>query len=98
MAHDSLVAHETVAGCYSCEHNAQPALSPHERIYDDGLWRVSHSFNSTWLGWLVLVFCVTRREPTAADQGQTPSPTIGRAVWRDSATGASGIQTQAECR
>ena len=55
MAHDSLVAYEPVPGCYSCEHNAQPALRPHERIYDDGLWRVSHSFNSTWLGWLVLV-------------------------------------------
>ena len=55
MAHDSSVAQEPVRGCYSCEHNAQPALHPHERIYDDGLWRVSHAFNSTWLGWLVLV-------------------------------------------
>jgi diadenosine tetraphosphate (Ap4A) HIT family hydrolase len=55
MAHDSLVSQESVPGCYSCEHNAQAALRPHERIYDDGLWRVTHSFNSTWLGWLVLV-------------------------------------------
>ena len=46
---------EPVPGCYSCHHNAQAELSRHERIYDDGLWRVSHSFNSTWLGWLVLV-------------------------------------------
>jgi diadenosine tetraphosphate (Ap4A) HIT family hydrolase len=49
------MAQEPVPGCYSCEHNAQPALRRHERIYDDGLWRVAHSFNSTWLGWLVLV-------------------------------------------
>lgn len=55
IAHDSLVAQEPVAGCYSCEHNAQLALRPHEQIFDDGLWRVTHSFNSTWLGWLVLV-------------------------------------------
>jgi diadenosine tetraphosphate (Ap4A) HIT family hydrolase len=46
---------EAVAGCYSCEHNAQASLRPHEHIYDDGLWRVAHSFNSAWLGWLVLV-------------------------------------------
>ena len=49
------MAQESVPGCYSCEHNAQPDLRPHERIYDDGLWRVTHAFNSTWLGWLVLV-------------------------------------------
>lgn len=49
------MAQEPVPGCYSCEHNARPALHRHERIYDDGLWRVAHSFNSTWLGWLVLV-------------------------------------------
>ena len=55
MAHDSLVAHDRVPGCYSCAHNAESALRPHERIYDDGLWRVSHSFNSTRLGWLVMV-------------------------------------------
>jgi diadenosine tetraphosphate (Ap4A) HIT family hydrolase len=49
------MAQRTVPGCYSCEHNAQLALRPHEQIYDDGLWRVAHSFNTTWLGWLVLV-------------------------------------------
>jgi diadenosine tetraphosphate (Ap4A) HIT family hydrolase len=49
------VVEEGVSGCFSCEHNAQPDLRPHERIFDDGLWRVAHSFNSTWLGWLVLV-------------------------------------------
>jgi diadenosine tetraphosphate (Ap4A) HIT family hydrolase len=46
---------EGVPGCFSCEHNASANLQAHERIYDDGLWRVAHSFNSTWLGWLVLV-------------------------------------------
>jgi len=30
MTHDSLVARGPVPGCYSCEHDAQPALRPHE--------------------------------------------------------------------
>lgn len=45
----------SIPGCYSCDHNARTDSPPHERIYDDGLWRVAHSFNSAWLGWLVLV-------------------------------------------
>ena len=45
----------TAGSCFSCERNADLALPPRERIYDDGLWRIAHAFNATRLGWLVLV-------------------------------------------
>ena len=70
------MAQEPVPGCYSCEHNAEPALRRHERIYDDGLWRVAHSFNSTWLGWLVLVL---RRH--ARSVGELTSDEAGVFGW-----------------
>ena len=45
------------ADCYSCRMNAEPpgALPPRERVYDDGLWRVAHSFNSALPGWMVVI-------------------------------------------
>lgn len=44
------------AGCFSCEQTARRADLPlRERIYDDGLWRVAHAFNSALSGWLVLL-------------------------------------------
>jgi diadenosine tetraphosphate (Ap4A) HIT family hydrolase len=70
-----------VPGCYSCEHNAQTALRRHERIYDDGLWRISHAFNSTWLGWLVLVL---RRH--ARSLGELTSDEAGVFGWLVAAT------------
>lgn len=41
--------------CYSCARNSSSDQARHERIYDDGLWRVAHAFNSVMLGWLVIV-------------------------------------------
>jgi diadenosine tetraphosphate (Ap4A) HIT family hydrolase len=70
------MAQDPVPGCYSCEHNNQAALLRHERIYDDGLWRVAHSFNSTWLGWLVLVL---RRH--ARSVGELTSDEAGVFGW-----------------
>jgi diadenosine tetraphosphate (Ap4A) HIT family hydrolase len=45
-----------VAGCFSCKQAMRGAALPvRERIYDDGLWRVAHAFNSSLPGWLVLL-------------------------------------------
>ena len=43
--------------CYSCRQNEKDpdALPSRERVYDDGLWRVAHSFNSALPGWMVVV-------------------------------------------
>jgi diadenosine tetraphosphate (Ap4A) HIT family hydrolase len=43
--------------CHSCRENAKPpdTLPPRERVYDDGLWRVAHSFNSALPGWMVVI-------------------------------------------
>ncbi len=43
--------------CYSCTQNeADPLTAPtRERVYDDGLWRVAHAFDSALPGWMVLV-------------------------------------------
>ncbi len=46
-----------MSDCYSCRQNEQdPATLPsRERVYDDELWRVAHSFNSALPGWMVVV-------------------------------------------
>lgn len=43
--------------CFSCTQNAESVskLPPREVIYDNGLWRVSHAFGSSLLGWLVVI-------------------------------------------
>ena len=43
--------------CLPCRNNVlEPAaLPPRERVYDDGLWRVAHSFNSALPGWMVVI-------------------------------------------
>lgn len=43
--------------CLPCHNNAlEPSeLPPRERVYDDGLWRVAHSFNSALPGWMVVL-------------------------------------------
>ena len=46
-----------MSDCYSCRQNEQDlgTLPSRERVYDDGLWRVAHSFNSALAGWMVVV-------------------------------------------
>ena len=46
-----------MSDCYPCVQNGLPpsSLPPRERIYDDGLWRVAHAFNSALPGWMVVV-------------------------------------------
>lgn len=45
-----------MTGCYPCRMNAAGSdLPPRERVYDDGLWRVAHAFNSTLPAWLVML-------------------------------------------
>jgi diadenosine tetraphosphate (Ap4A) HIT family hydrolase len=53
--------------CFSCTQNAlDPAtLPPREAVYDEGLWRLAHSFNSALPGWLVLI---SRRHITSLAQ------------------------------
>jgi len=43
--------------CFPCRNNAiEPTLLPlRERVYDDGLWRVAHAFNSALPGWMIIV-------------------------------------------
>jgi diadenosine tetraphosphate (Ap4A) HIT family hydrolase len=42
--------------CFSCQQTARGAALPcSERIYNDGLWRVAHAFNSALPGWLVVI-------------------------------------------
>lgn len=43
--------------CYSCGVSAldNGALPSRERVYDDGLWRVAHAFNSALPGWMVVI-------------------------------------------
>jgi diadenosine tetraphosphate (Ap4A) HIT family hydrolase len=43
--------------CLPCHNNAlEPSeLPPRERVFDDGLWRVAHSFNSALPGWMVVI-------------------------------------------
>jgi diadenosine tetraphosphate (Ap4A) HIT family hydrolase len=42
--------------CAICDRNARRDEQPiRERIYNDGLWRVAHAFNSALPGWLVLL-------------------------------------------
>ena len=52
--------------CYTCEReSALIAMRPYERIFVDEHWRVAHSFNSSLLGWLVLL---PRRHVTSIAQ------------------------------
>ncbi len=43
--------------CFPCRNNAMdPTMLPlRERVYDDGLWRVAHAFNSALPGWMVII-------------------------------------------
>lgn len=43
------------AGCYNCERQAADALPPRDAILATEHWRVTHAFNVTLRGWLVLV-------------------------------------------
>jgi diadenosine tetraphosphate (Ap4A) HIT family hydrolase len=43
--------------CLPCRNNGlEPGTLPlRERVYDDGLWRVAHAFNSALPGWMVVI-------------------------------------------
>ena len=42
--------------CYTCRQNANRAKLPvRDRVFDDGVWRVAHAFDSALQGWLVVV-------------------------------------------
>jgi diadenosine tetraphosphate (Ap4A) HIT family hydrolase len=73
-----------VVGCFSCEQTAAGMHAPlRERIYDDGLWRVAHAFNSALAGWLVLL---PRRHVTAlADLTPAEAAALGPLLHRLSA-------------
>lgn len=63
--------HVPVPGCFGCTLLARRTTLPmRARIYDDGLWLVSHSFNSALPGWLILQphrHVVSLAELTAAE-------------------------------
>lgn len=46
---------DLLPGCYSCDQTAAAAPPPREDVVRTGHWRVSHAFNSTLRGWLVLL-------------------------------------------
>jgi diadenosine tetraphosphate (Ap4A) HIT family hydrolase len=57
----------TTEDCYSCRTNGKPPaeLPSRERVFDDGQWRVAHSFSSALPGWMVVV---ARRHVTSMGQ------------------------------
>lgn len=46
---------DRVAGCYNCERQGTGALPPRDDIVSAVHWRVTHAFNVTLPGWLVVV-------------------------------------------
>lgn len=67
--------------CFSCEQTARGAELPmRERIYDDGVWRVAHSFNSALPGWLVIV--PHRHITSVAALNPDEAATLGRLQQR----------------
>jgi len=56
-----------MSDCLPCRNNAiKPALLPlRECVFNDGLWRVAHAFNSALSGWMVVV---TRRHVTSLSE------------------------------
>jgi diadenosine tetraphosphate (Ap4A) HIT family hydrolase len=64
--------------CFPCANNAADSLPPRERIYDDGLWRVAHAFNSAQPGWLVAV--LRRHATSLGELSQREGLSLGRLV------------------
>lgn len=60
-------------GCFSCDQQAAVSLPPREDVVHTDHWRVSHAFNSSLPGWLVLaptrhLTSFTELTPEAADE------------------------------
>lgn len=64
--------------CLPCENNSRGDLPARERVYDDGLWRVAHAFNSALLGWLVIV--LRRHATSLGDLTGAEGESLGRLV------------------
>ncbi|HWS36285.1 MAG TPA: HIT family protein [Actinoplanes sp.] len=65
--------------CYVCSNNDRfDRLPPRERIAADTHWRVSHAFNSTLPGWLILV--PRRHVTTVAELTDDEAATLG--TWQ----------------
>lgn len=82
-----------MAPCRACDFNARdPAALPiRERIYDDGLWRVAHSFDSALAGWLVVLARrhITSLSQLTADEAAALGPLLQRlSAALESVTGA----------
>jgi diadenosine tetraphosphate (Ap4A) HIT family hydrolase len=66
-------ADDLVSDCLSCRHQATAALPPRDTVQQTEHWRVAHAFNSTLLGWLVLlptrhITSFIELTPAAADE------------------------------
>lgn len=62
--------------CYICEVTAQGEATPlWQRIYVDEHWRVAHAFDSSLLGWLVIV--ARRHIESLADLTEQEALTLG---------------------
>ena len=62
-----------VVGCFSCDQQSVPSLPPRDDVVHTDHWRVTHAFNSTLPGWLVIsptqhVESFTELTPEAADE------------------------------
>lgn len=69
--------------CYACRHNGMTVLPPRERVYDDGLWRVAHAFDTALPGWLVIV--LRRHATSLADLTTEEAAALGPLIKRLSA-------------
>jgi diadenosine tetraphosphate (Ap4A) HIT family hydrolase len=46
---------DLVPGCFNCDRQRVPSLPPRDDVISTAHWRVTHAFNVTLPGWLVLV-------------------------------------------
>lgn len=71
---------ELVPGCYNCGRQAMASLPPRDDVISTTHWRVTHAFNVTLPGWLVLV--PTRHVTSFAELSQEAAGELGVLLHR----------------
>jgi diadenosine tetraphosphate (Ap4A) HIT family hydrolase len=65
-----------MADCYACDVTAQGDSAPlWERIYGDEHWRVAHAYDSSLLGWLIVL--ARRHVESLADFTEQEAASLG---------------------
>lgn len=71
---------ELVPGCYNCDRQAMVSLPPRDDVIRTTYWRVTHAFNVTLPGWLVVV--PTRHVTSFAHVSQEAAGELGVLLHR----------------